>query len=190
MPFSTELITKKGSTQERMKIFRESHWKVTLATAGPQSQNLDKTVEAPSQDIAIRRAIQSFPGMQFVSTTAIALDPQVPPPGQKPINPQTQMPKQMAGLRPIQGLRMPGQQQQAEALDPKRFTYPYGVTLPVQLSRVLRETSPVGVTEKHGQYEIVLINETQMRGFVERLMKHRNRDVARIIINGIRSSIE
>lgn len=159
-----------------------------LTTAGPKIQTLEKTVEAQTQDAAIHRALQLYPGMQFQSVAATSLEPQVIPPGQKPVLPQQHLPKQMAGMKPLQALQMPGQQHQHEGVDPRRFSYPYSIRLPVQFGRILQETSPVLVSEEYGQHQIILKNEADMRGFLDRLRTHRNRNYARIITEGIKSS--
>lgn len=131
-----------------------------------------------------------MPGVQFGQVMATPIDPQVVPLGQQPLIPQQHLPRQPAGLRPLQGLRVPGQQQQTqqESIEPNRFKYPYSIRLPAQFARVLHESSPVVVSEQHGQYEVILINETDMRNFLVRLIKHRNRDVTRVILDGIKTS--
>ncbi len=172
----------------------EAKWNVDLITAGPPPQNLQKQVEAPSQDVAIRRALQAFPGMKFTNVTATALDPETPP-AQNPTRSQNQLPKALAGMRGLQPLKVPGQQQQqqpqqlAAGFDPKNFAYPYLISLPRQFSQTLNEASPVPIREANGQYHIVLINENQMKRFFERLYRCRNRDIASIIVDGIRSSM-
>jgi len=172
----------------------EAKWNVDLTTPGPPPQTMQKQVEAPSQDVAIRRAIQAFPGMKFTNVAAAALDPQTPP-AQHPTRVQNQLPKTLAGMKGLKTLQVPGQQQQQQqqqpltaGFDAKSFAYPYLITLPKQFSQTLNETSPVPIREANGQYHIVLINEAQMRRFFERLYRSRNR-VAQIIVDGIRSSI-
>lgn len=172
------------------KVVREAQWTVTLIPAG-QAQQLEKQVEAPSQDAAVRRAINMFPNMQFIRVEAVAMDPQNIPLGQQPINPQQQLPRQLTNLRQLRPLAVPGQQQQQqqqEGIDPRRFVYPYSIRLPAQFSRVLQESAPVPVTAQYGQYEIILMNEVAMRSLIEKLHEHRNREIADIILNGIRSS--
>jgi hypothetical protein len=175
------------------QILSETQWQVTLTTAGPQIQTLQKQVEAPTQDTAIRRAIQSFPGMQFSSVTATALQPQ-PQPGQNPLNPQQQLPRQPGGLRQLQPLMMPGQQRQAQQqteshIDVRGFRFPYALVLPASLSQVLNEAAPVPVTERSGQHHAIIRNEAQMATLLKRLNSHPDRRAAQTILAGIRSSI-
>lgn len=138
----------------------------------------------------MRRAIQAFPGMTFTQVMAAALDQQTPP-GQAPVLPQQQLPKQLAQLKPLQPLTPPGQQQQQqrEAVDPGAIRYPYSITLPARFGRILHETAAVPIVQRNGQHRIILITENEMRGFLQRLRAHPDREAAVIIFNGIRSSV-
>jgi len=173
-------------------FIKESRWSVSLTPAGPQAKPVQKQVEAPTQDAAVRRAMQAFPGMQFVQVQATALDPQEVPPGQRPMQQQQQMPRAMVGMKGLQQLKQPGQPQQPQgqpqAQTESRFTYPYAIRLPSQFSRVLQDTSPVVVTEAHGQYQITLRDHAELQEFLNRLQTHRNRGVATMVLNGIKSS--
>lgn len=137
----------------------------------------------------MRRAIQAFPGMTFTQVMATALDQQTPP-GQAPVLPQQQLPKQMAGLKPLQPLTPPGQQQQPrESIDPSAVRYPYSITLPSRFSRILQETATVPIVQRNGQHRVELITENEMRGFLQRLRAHPDREAVAIIFKGIRSSV-
>lgn len=93
----------------------------------------------------------------------------------------------MTGLRQMRPLAPPAQQN--EAIDLRRFAFPYAIVLPARLAGVLTETSPVPVREQFGQHHAVFLNESQMRQFLTRLARHRERDVAGVILAGIRSSL-
>jgi hypothetical protein len=174
------------------RAIHEAKWTVTLTTVGPPAQTITKQVEAPSQDMAVRRTLQAFPGVQFTNVSAAAVDPQNTPPPQKPSHSQQQLPRQNAGVRGLQPLMMPGQQQQQqpqESVYPRRLAYPYSISLPKQFSKILHETSPVPIRESNGQHQIVLLDESQMKRFFDRLRASRDQ-YGSLIIDGIRSSIE
>jgi hypothetical protein len=177
------------------KVVKEVKWRVTLTTAqGP----IEKVLDAPSQDIAISRAMRSFPGQQFSDVDAKTLDPQTNvPTGQA--SQQNQLPNQVQPLQPIRQMLSPAEVLQAKqqqvaressaiVIDPMRLKYPYSITLPAIFRGVLRETSPVMITMNNGQYRVIIENLKEMRAFLGKLTTHRNRDAVKVIADGIRSS--
>lgn len=170
-----------------MKFIRENKWQVSMMTGAPKPQMIQKEIEAPSQEVAIHRAQVAYPNQQFVQVTATLMDPQTNQPSPQQTQPnqmQTTM-SRMQGLHPLRGLAQPGQQQ----TESRRITYPYSITLPSHFSRLLRETSPVPVIGNLGQYHIVLESDSHLSGFLNRLIRHRDRESAGVILRGIRSSL-
>jgi hypothetical protein len=122
-----------------IKFIKESKWRVQMMTPAPNVQFIEKVLDAPSQEVAISRAQQAYPNQTFVQVTATSLDQQSSQPTPQG-NPQQQTTMgRMRGLSPLQGLAQPGQQPVQERIDPRKFSYPYSITLPAQFSRVLRE---------------------------------------------------
>jgi hypothetical protein len=182
------------------RVIKETNWTVSLVST--QGQAISKVVSAPTQDVAVRRAQQAFKGQDFTNVTVTPADTGQPAPSQQP--PSAALPRQLTGLKQLQPLFQLNQQlpqaQQAQQAQPQQpmesivirteaITYPYSITLPAQFRRVLRESSPVKVNEQFGQYSIILENKTEMREFLSRLNHHKDRDLIRIIADGIRSSI-
>lgn len=179
------------------KVVTETKWRVQLTTAqGP----IEKVVDAPSQDIAVGRAMRAFPGQQFTMVMASQIDPQSNVPTAQASGPAA-LPVQMQGPQPMKQVATPGQilqakQQQAaqqqvarEAIDIRAIRYPYSITLPSQFRKILHETSPVNIESGNGQFRIILEDQDTMRRFLENLQKNFDRKSVRVITTGIRSSI-
>lgn len=161
-------------------------------TGAPSIQTITKEIDAPSEEIAIHRAQSFYPNQQFVQTTATLMDPQSQAPTGTPGQTQQTTSGRMRGLTPLRALAQPGQpqpQQQQQQQVENQIRYPYSITLPSRFARLLNETSPVEVSERHGQHQIVLENVADMKGFLSHLARHRDRDGAEIILDGIRSSV-
>jgi hypothetical protein len=177
------------------RYIRESKWQVTLQTGAPTLQTITKTLDAPTQEIAIHRAQAAYPNLQFIQVSATQLDPQTAAPTQDNASTPTGN-GMLPGVRPLASLQAlkqpwPAQNpQQTESIpNPKSFAYPYSISLPGQFSRVLRETSPVRVFEQAGHHRIILETEHDMRGFLSRLQTHHDRQMVNSIIAGMRSSL-
>ena len=179
------------------RILNEITWRVTLTTAqGP----IEKVLDAPSQDIAISRAMRAFPGQQFSDTDAKPLNPQTNVPTAQ-ASQQNELPRQITPLQQPQTIVTPAQilqakQQQLVArestaivINPRALKYPYSITLPSNFCGVLREVSPVMITVNNGQYRVTIENLNEMKTFLGKLSTHRNREAVKIIADGIRSSI-
>lgn len=178
------------------KRLQEIKWRIQLTTAqGP----IEKVVDAPSQDVAVGRAMRAFPGQQFTQITASQIDPQSNVPTAQ-ASEQNPLPTQVQPLQPIKQLGTPAQFLQAkqqmaaqqparESVDIRAFNYPYSITLPMQFRRLLQETAPVRVDQGNGQYRIVLENQDEMRQFLQNLQKNSDRNLVKTIVAGIRSSI-
>ncbi len=162
----------------------ETKFRVSLITA--QGQPIEKVVDAPSSGDAIKRATQSFAGQQFAHVEADPLDPQLNIPTNQ-ADQQNILPRQLAPLQPIKQLTPPAARR--ESIDPRIFSYPYSITLPSQFKKILHEVSPVPINESMGQYYIVLENKNKMREFLEKLNNNHDRDLAIIIVDGVRGSI-
>jgi hypothetical protein len=181
------------------RYITEAKWKVTLQTGAPTMQTFEKVLDAPSQGVAIYRAQQEYPNVQFVQVSAVQMDAQ----GAGPTaNQGTNTPTgtgQLPGFKPLQPLQPlnPGwpknaaqpQQESTLPVNPQSVSYPYSISLPQQFAEILRESAPVAIHNHDGRYSIVLETEQDMRGFLNRLIHHGNRDAVRAIIAGIRSSI-
>lgn len=175
------------------KKVQETKFRVSLTTAqGP----IEKVEDAPSQDIAIGRAMRAFPGQQFTQVMASQIDPQSNVPTAQ-ASQQNPLPAQVQPLQPIKQMATPAQilqakQQQVarESIDIKRFFFPYSITLPATFRRILQETSPVGIAQSNGQFRIVLENQDEMRSFLLNLQKSVDRKAVKTIVAGIRSSIK
>jgi hypothetical protein len=183
------------------RYIAESQWRVELQTGAPSLQSLEKVLYAPSQEIAIHRAVTSYPNMQFIRTTATQLDPQSGGASQQNASTPTatgMMPgfkpmQQPRGLAPLWPQNQQGQPQPAAEsrlpVDPRWFTYPYSISLPDRFSKVLHETAPNPVIKHGGQHAIVLETIMDMRFFLTRLQGHHDRYATKMIFDGIRSSL-
>lgn len=171
-----------------MRRLNETNWRVSLTTS--DGTPIEKMIIAPTMDIAMSRARQSFPGQQFVTATATQLDPQLDTPTAQ-ATAQNMLPKQLQPLQPLKQLMQPGQQLQRESfpIDISAINYPYSITLPARFKHILRENSPVQVHDNHGQYCIILENSTNMKTFLRNLRRSSDRNAATTIVSGIRSSI-
>jgi hypothetical protein len=184
------------------RFIAETKWRVQLQTGAPTLQNFEQVLDAPSQEVAIHRAQQRYPNVQFISVTASQVDPQTGGPAQQQ---NTQTPTgagQLPPIRPLSPLRgltplWPQNQQQQQQpvpetalpLNPRRFFFPYSISLPPQFYRLLQETSPVSVIDNNGHYSIVLENEQEMRRFLVKLNAHHDRLGVDTLLAGIRSSL-
>jgi hypothetical protein len=177
------------------KVVQETKWRVSLTGAqGP----IEKVVDAPSQDIAVSRAMRAFPGQQFSDVEAKLIDTQSNVPTAQ-ASAQNALPQQMQGLRPIQQMATPSQilqikqqqvaQESAIIIDARAINYPYSITLPSNFRSVLRETSPGPISFSNGQYRVVIETQEEMRSFLGKLQRCHNRNAVRVIAEGIRSSI-
>jgi hypothetical protein len=167
---------------------KEIKFNVNLITS--DGSNLTRIIDAPTQDIALRRAQQAFKGLQFVNVSVTALDQQATPqPSQQP--PSAQLPVQPKQLQQLQPPLQPGQQfqQQQENINFQKISYPYEITLPMRFRRLLRECSPSKVNENFGQYTTRIENTKQMNQLINRLRMNKDIDGVNILLNGIRSSI-
>lgn len=175
------------------RTIKETNWTVALTTT--QGQPITKVVSAPTQDVAVRRAQQAFKGQDFANVSVTPADSGQPQASQQP--PSAALPRQLTGLKMLTPLTQPGQQLQQQAqpqreafvIHPEKIQYPYGITLPASFSRILRESSPVTVQEHFGQYTIILENKNEMRDFLNRLSRNKDRNSIKVIVGGIRSSI-
>jgi hypothetical protein len=167
------------------KKIQETKWRVSLTTSMPNVQNIEKIMDAPDQAEAIRRASTQFPNQKFSQVNAQQLDPQT----NAPTAQAQQMTQTMMGQpRPRPGISGPTRQAN-ESIDLKRISYPYSITLPSAFACVITESSPVAVAEGNGQYHITLTNAKGMRKLLENLKKHQDKNIAKEIFKGIRSSI-
>jgi hypothetical protein len=180
------------------RYIAETKWRVQLQTGAPTLQSFEKVLDAPSQEIAIHRASAMFPNVQFIQVQATQLDPQTGGPTQQQNTNTPTGTGQLPGFKPLQPLQglNPGwpanaQQQQESKLpvNPRWFTYPYSISLPGRFQQTLRETSPVTVHSHDGHHSIILESVSEMRGFLTNLIRHVDRDAARTIVAGIRSSM-
>lgn len=168
---------------------------MTLQTGAPSMQTFQKVLFAPSDEIAIHRAIQAYPNMQFISVQATQLDASTGGPANvagtntpmgSGITPSFKTIPPLQGLRPMWPQSA---QQQQESVNPARFAYPYSITLPEKFAKILRETSPVEVYRQNGQNTIILEDRNMMSDFLGRLHQHRDRASCKTIMKGLRSSI-
>lgn len=175
-----------------------------LQTGAPALQQYEVELDAPSQEIAIHRAMQRYPNVQFIHVSADQMDPQTQTPAQQQ-NAQTptssgQMPAfhplqpKIGAVQPVQPLQNPfakPQQPQAvpEAVHPSRFSYPYSISLPGRFGRLLKETAPGRVDTVDGLYMTTIKEMKEMHRFILNLRKNSDQDAARMVITGMRSSL-